>query len=155
MRSLNKVLLIGHLGSDPEVRHTPSGSAVANFRLATNESFNDRSGNRQERTEWHRIVAWAKLADICGQYLRKGNQVYIEGRIQTREWNDQQGQRRFTTEVVATNMIMLGGRGQTQGAYEAEGAEVAAPAQAASDAESGYTPDSSLDPIGEDDDLPF
>jgi len=154
MRSLNKVLLIGNLGSDPEIRHTPSGAAVANFRLATNEVYNDRSGNRQTRTEWHRIVAWAKLADICGQYLHKGNQVYIEGRIQTREWNDQQGQRRFTTEIVATNMIMLGGRTQSETAYEPEAAEVGA-AQAASDTESGYTPDSSLDPVGEDDDLPF
>jgi len=154
MRSLNKVLLIGNLGSDPEIRHTPSGAAVANFRLATNEVFNDRSGNRQTRTEWHRIVAWSKLAEICGQYLRKGRQVYIEGRIQSRQWDDQQGQRRYTTEIVATNMIMLGGRGEGEATYEPEGAEVAA-GQAASDADSGYTPDSSLDPVGEDDDLPF
>jgi single-strand DNA-binding protein len=118
MRSLNKVLLIGNLGSDPEIRHTPSGAAVANFRLATNEVFNDRSGNRQTRTEWHRIVAWSKLAEICGQYLRKGRQVYIEGRIQSRQWDDQQGQRRYTTEIVATNMIMLGGRGEGEATYE-------------------------------------
>ncbi|MCK4413980.1 MAG: single-stranded DNA-binding protein [Candidatus Eisenbacteria sp.] len=162
MRSLNKVMLIGNLGSDPEVRHTPSGSAVANFRLASNEVYTDRSGNRQTRTEWHRIVAWSKLAEICGQYLRKGRQVYIEGRLQTRQWEDQQGQKRYTTEIVALNMIMLGGRGEGETSYQPEEAGAGAVAQGARDVaqgsrdkESGYTPDSSLDPVGEDDDLPF
>jgi single-strand DNA-binding protein len=163
MRSLNKVQLIGNLGSDPEMRHTPSGTAVANFRLATNESFRDKAGNRQQRTEWHRIVAWARLAEICEQYLRKGRQVYIEGRLQTREWEDKQsGQRRWTTEIVANDMIMLGGRGE--GGYET--ADVGSAQSAADggsegrsrrggDSDGGYTQDSSLDPIGEDDDLPF
>ncbi len=101
MRSLNKVMLIGNLGADPEIRHTPGGVAVATLRLATNEVYTDRSGNRQTRTEWHRVIAWSKLAEICGQYLRKGRQVYVEGRLQTRQWDDQQGQRRYMTEVVA------------------------------------------------------
>ncbi len=154
MRSLNKVLLIGNLGSDPEIRHTPGGTPVANFRLATNEAFTDRSGNKQTRTEWHRIVAWSKLAEICGQYLKKGRQVYIEGRIQNRQWDDQQGQRRYMTEIVATNLIMLGGRAEGETSYEPEAAEVRS-GQSGADPDSGYVPDSSLDPVGEDDDLPF
>lgn len=114
MRSLNKVMLIGNLGSDPEIRHTPSGQAVVNFRLATNEVFGGRDGaERQERTEWHRVIAWGKLAEICNEYLRKGRQVYIEGRIQTRNWQDQQGNQKYMTEVVATTMMMLGGRGES------------------------------------------
>jgi single-strand DNA-binding protein len=168
MRSLNKVMLIGNLGADPEIRHTPGGSAVANFRMATTEVFKDRGGNTQQKTEWHRIVAWARLAEICEQYLRKGHRVYIEGRIQTREWEDQKsGQKRWSTEIVATNMLMLSGRGEG-GGYE--GAEVgagrasagagagdgdAAGRRGAADPDSGYTPDSSLDPIAEEDDLPF
>jgi single-strand DNA-binding protein len=164
MKGLNKVLLIGNLGRDPEMRHTPSGTPVANFTLATNESFVDRSGNRQDRTEWHRIVVWSKLAEICGQYLRKGSQVFLEGRIQTRQWEDQQGQKRSTTEVVVNNMVMLGGRGEGAGAgdYQAAAAPAAARdqggaqsgAQAGAQA-GGFTPDSSLDPVNEDDDLPF
>ncbi len=117
MRSLNRVLLIGNLGSDPEVRQVSGGQTVASFNLATNESWGGRDGQpRQERTEWHRIVLWGRLAEIAGEYLRKGRQVYLEGRLQTRQWQDQQGQKRYTTEVVAQNMILLGGRG-------AEGAE--------------------------------
>lgn len=133
MNGLNKVQLIGNLGRDPEVRHTPAGTQVANFTLATNETFNDRNGNRQERTEWHRIVVWSKLAEICGQYLSKGEKVYIEGRLQTRQWEDQQGQKRQTTEIVAQNMIMLGrggaggGQGGGQGgAYQGAGATAGA-----------------------------
>jgi single-strand DNA-binding protein len=109
--SVNKVILIGNLGKDPEVRHTPSGAAVANFSIATNESWNNREGQREERTEWHRVVAFGKLADICGQYLKKGKQVYIEGRLQTRSWEDRDGNKRYTTEVVASNMTMLGRAG--------------------------------------------
>jgi single-strand DNA-binding protein len=111
MRSLNKVLLIGNLGSDPEVRRTQSGQSVATFRLATNESWGDKSGERQERTEWHRVVAWGRLAEIVGEYMKKGRQVYVEGRVQTRQWQDQQGQTRYMTEVVAQSIMMLGGRG--------------------------------------------
>ncbi len=114
-RSLNKVLLIGNLGKDPEVRYTGAGRAVASFTLATSWRWKDQDGNDQERTEWHRIVAWGPLADICGQYLSKGKQVFIEGRIQSRDWEDADGNRRTTVEIVATDMIMLGGGGTAQG----------------------------------------
>lgn len=108
MSGVNKVILVGNLGSDPTTRYTQSGTAVANFNIATSERFNNRQGEREERTEWHRIVAWGKLAEICQQYLKKGKQVYIEGRLQTRSWEDQQGNKRYTTEVVAREMVMLG-----------------------------------------------
>jgi single-strand DNA-binding protein len=111
-RSVNKVILVGHLGADPELRYTKSGTAVANIRIATNESYNDKNtGERVERTEWHRVVAWNKLAEIVGQYLTKGRQVYIEGRLQTRQWQDNDGNTRYTTEIRASDMVMLGGRG--------------------------------------------
>ncbi|MGD8414695.1 MAG: single-stranded DNA-binding protein [Candidatus Latescibacterota bacterium] len=113
MSGVNKAILVGHLGADPELRHTQSGTPVATFRVATTERYNDRSGERQERTEWHRVVAWSKLAEICNTYLKKGKQVYIEGRIQTRQWEDQSGQTRYTTEIVANNMVMLGRAGDT------------------------------------------
>jgi single-strand DNA-binding protein len=112
MAGVNKVILIGNLGSDPQVRYTPGGQAVANFNIATSERFNNKAGEKEERTEWHRIVAWGKLAEICQQYLKKGKQVYIEGRLQTRQWEDQQGQKRQTTEIVAQNMQMLGRAGE-------------------------------------------
>ncbi len=111
MAGINKVILIGRLGSDPEVRYTPSGVAVANFSIATSEEWKDKdSGERKERTEWHRIVAWRRLGEICGEYLSKGKQVYIEGRIQTRDWEDKNGVKRYTTEIVASQMQMLGAR---------------------------------------------
>ena len=107
---VNKVILIGNLGADPEVRYTPDGVPVANFSLATSESWNDRtSGEKQERTEWHRLVLWRKLAEIAGQYLKKGSKIYVEGKLQTRSWDDQSGQKRYTTEVVANSMEMLDG----------------------------------------------
>jgi single-strand DNA-binding protein len=108
MSGVNKVILVGNLGSDPPVRYTQGGTAVANFNIATTERFNNKAGEREERTEWHRVVAWGRLAEICQQYLKKGKQVYIEGRLQTRSWEDQQGQKRYTTEVVARDMQMLG-----------------------------------------------
>ncbi len=111
-RGVNKVILIGNLGKDPEMRYTQSGTAVANFTIATTETWGGGDGGeKQEKTEWHNIVAWARLAEICGQYLTKGRQVYIEGRIQTRKWEDRDGNTRYTTEIVAQNMQMLGGRG--------------------------------------------
>ena len=113
MSGVNKVILVGHLGQDPTMRYTQSGTAVANFSLATSERFNNKQGEREDRTEWHRVVVWSKLAEICNQYLKKGKQVYIEGRLQTRSWEDQQGQKRYTTEVVANNMVMLGRAGET------------------------------------------
>jgi len=108
---VNKVILIGHLGRDPEVRYTPSGSAVANFTIATTESWTDKQGQRQDRTEWHRIVVWGKLGELCGEYLAKGRQVYVEGKLQTRQWDDRDGNKRSTTEILAQNITFLGGRG--------------------------------------------
>jgi len=110
MAGLNKAILIGNLGRDPEVRYTPSGLAVANFTIATSEAWSNKEGEKQTRTEWHRIVAFGKLGEICGEYLSKGKQVYIEGRIQTREWEDKEGNKRYTTEIVASQMLMLGTR---------------------------------------------
>src|SRR6266849_170855 len=111
--SVNKAILVGRLGRDPEVRYTTSGQAVCNFTLATDESFRDRSGERQKRTEWHRIVLWRKLAEIAQQYLKKGGLIYIEGRIQSRQWDDRDGQKRTTYEIVGTGMKFLGGRAES------------------------------------------
>ncbi len=111
-RGINKVILVGNLGADPEVRYTAGGSAVANLRVATAESWKDKqSGEMQERTEWHRVVLFGRLGEIAGEYLKKGSQVYLEGRLQTRKWEDRDGNERFTTEIVANEMQMLGGRG--------------------------------------------
>ena len=111
MASVNKVIIVGNVGRDPELRYTQSGQPVASFSIATNERFKDKDGNWKDRTEWHRIVAWARLAEICGEYLRKGSQVYVEGRIQTRDWEDKEGNKRQTTEIIALGMQMLGRRG--------------------------------------------
>jgi len=115
MASVNKVILVGNLGRDPELRYTQSGQAVANFTLATTERFSNRDGDRQERTEWHRIVAWGRTAELCAQYLSKGRSVYIEGRLQTREWEDKEGQKRRTTEITAQTVQFLGGSGSGGG----------------------------------------
>jgi single-strand DNA-binding protein len=116
MSSLNKVMLIGNLGKDPEIRYTQDGSPVASFSLATSETWTDKSGNRQEHTEWHNIVAWTRLAELSKRYLSKGRQVYIEGRLRTREWSDKDGNKRRTTEVIASQMVLLGARQQAEGA---------------------------------------
>jgi len=120
MAGVNKVILVGNLGRDPEVRYTKNGQAVATFSLATTEKWKNREGEREDKTEWHRIVAWGKLGEICGEYLSKGKQVYIEGRLQTRQWEDNDGYKRSTTEIVAGNMVMLGAQsgGQSPGASE-------------------------------------
>lgn len=116
---VNKVILIGNLGADPEIRYTPAGVAVATFRMATTERFKGNDGEAQEHTEWHRVVAWARLAEICGEYLKKGAKVYIEGKIATRKWTDQQGEEHYTTEIIAREMKMLSGRsGQAPGPEE-------------------------------------
>lgn len=120
---VNKVMLIGRLGRDPEMRYTPAGTPVCNFTLATNEVYRDRSGERQERTEWHRIVAWARLAEQCSQLLSKGNLAYIEGRLQTREWDDRDGNRRRTTEIVAQRMRTLTPKGERALEMESPGPE--------------------------------
>jgi single-strand DNA-binding protein len=108
--SINKVILIGRLGQDPELKYTPSGSAVCNFSLATSESWADKSGQKQEKTEWHRIVVWGKLAELCNQYLAKGRQAFVEGSLQTRSWEGKDGQKRYTTEINARNIQFLGGQ---------------------------------------------
>lgn len=110
MASVNKVILIGNLGKDPEVRYMPSGEAIANISVATTDSWKDKSGEKQEKTEWHRVSFFGKLAEIVGEYLKKGSQVYVEGRLQTRKWQDKEGQDKYTTEIVADRMQMLGGR---------------------------------------------
>lgn len=112
---INKAILIGNLGSDPEVRYTQSGAAVANFTIATTEKWKGQDGQMQEQTEWHRIVAFARLGEICGEYLSKGSKVYIEGRIQTRKWEDKDGNSRYTTEIVAREMKMLDSKGASSG----------------------------------------
>jgi len=150
--SVNKVILVGNLGKKPELRYTPGGQAVANFTLATNERFGGKDGQpAQERTEWHRIVVWGRTAENCGQYLDKGRQVYIEGRLQTREWQDKEGQKRQTTEVVATTVQFLGGKGGDGGMGGAMGGDERASVGAAS---SGPADDFG-DAGGGDDDLPF
>jgi single-strand DNA-binding protein len=111
MASLNKVMLIGNLGKDPEVRAIPSGVKVANFSIATSENYTGKDGNKVEKTEWHNIVMWRGLAEVAEKYLKKGSQVFVEGRLQTRSWDDQSGQKKYMTEIVADNMVMLGGRG--------------------------------------------
>ncbi len=152
-RGVNKVTLIGNLGADPEVRYTANGSAVANIRLATAESWRDKeSGEQQERTEWHRVVFFSRLAEIVGEYLKKGSQVYIEGRLQTRKWQDRDGNDRYTTEIVANDMQMLGGRGGAPGgdSHDSGSNHGRPPAAAAGGADSSEPP---MDDF--DDDIPF
>ncbi|HET7208242.1 MAG TPA: single-stranded DNA-binding protein [Terriglobales bacterium] len=116
MKSVNKVILIGNLGKDPEVKYTPSGTPVAKLTLATNERFKDKGGEWQDRTEWHNVVLWQRLAEIAGEYLKKGSKVYIEGRLQTRSWDDKNtNQKKYMTEIVAQDLVLLGGRGETGG----------------------------------------
>lgn len=122
MNSVNKVILIGHLGKDPEVRYTPQGQAVASFSLATSEKWNDRGGQKQEKTEWHNIVAWGKTGEICGQYLRKGSPAYVEGKITTRLWDDRDGNKHYKTEIVAHHVIFLA-QNQGQQGYQPHGFE--------------------------------
>jgi single-strand DNA-binding protein len=110
MASINKVMLIGNLGKDPEIRYMPSGDAIANLTLATTENWKDKSGEKQERTEWHRVSMFGRLAEVAGEYLKKGSSIYIEGKLQTRKWQDKDGNDRYTTEIVANEMKMLGGR---------------------------------------------
>jgi single-strand DNA-binding protein len=119
--SVNKVILVGNLGKDPELRYTPSGAAVATFSLATTERYKDRDGNRQEKTEWHNVVVWRQLAEICGKFLHKGKQVYIEGKIQTRSYDDRDGNKRYITEIVADQMQMLGRAGDEGGGGQGGG----------------------------------
>ena len=156
--SVNKEILVGRLGRDPETRYTSGGQAVANFTLATDETFKDRSGERQKRTEWHRIVLWGKLAEITQQYLKKGMLVYIEGRIQTRQWEDKRdGQKRSTTEIVANVMRMLTSRaeGAAAGASGGMGAGHGRPADPDFEAAGGMEEPGPMGPEISDEDIPF
>ena len=122
--SVNKVIILGRLGQDPELKYTAGGSAVCNFSLATNESWTDRNGQKQERTEWHRVVVWGKLAELCNQYLGKGRQAFVEGKLSTRSWEDQQGQKRYTTEINASTVQFLGaGTSPSQGMNQSNNSE--------------------------------
>jgi len=158
MASVNKVILIGNLGRDPEVRYMPSGSAICNLRIATTRTWKDKtSGDRQEETEWHSVALFDRLAEIAGEYLKKGRSVYIEGRLRTRKWTDKEGQERYTTEVVATDMVLLGSRdGGGAGAADEGGAATprsAPPARSAPAAKPAAKPATGFDDM--DDDIPF
>jgi single-strand DNA-binding protein len=145
-RGVNKVILVGNLGKDPEVRYMPNGNAVANLTLATTESWKDKqTGDQQEKTEWHRIVMFRRLAEIAGEYLKKGSQVYIEGKLQTRKWQDNSGNDRYTTEIVADEMQMLGSRGGGSAGFANNSAPAKSSAPAAAEAA----------PADFDDDIPF
>jgi single-strand DNA-binding protein len=144
-RGVNKVILVGNLGKDPEVRYMPNGNAVANLTLATTESWKDKqTGDQQEKTEWHRIVMFRRLAEIAGEYLKKGSQIYIEGKLQTRKWQDNSGNDRYTTEIVANEMQMLGGRGGGSTGFADNAAPVPASASVSESAPADF-----------DDDIPF
>jgi len=147
MASLNKVMLIGNLGKDPEVRYTPGGTAVASFSLATSEKFKNKNGEFEEKTEWHNVVLWGRQAEIAGEYLAKGRTVYIEGRLQTRKWQDKEGRDRWSTEVVGERMQMLGGKGEGGGGRSG----------GRGDQESGFGGGPAYDEpaFNPDDDIPF
>lgn len=143
MASVNKVILVGNLGADPELRYTPGGRAVVNFSMATTRSWNSKDGEKKEETEWHRIVAWDKLAEICGEYLKKGSPLFIEGRLQTRSWEDKSGAKRWSTEIVALEMQMLGQRQSSE------------PREVANTPSAPAPPDDMPSTFEADDDLPF
>jgi single-strand DNA-binding protein len=156
MASVNKVIIIGNLGRDPETRYMPEGGAITNISVATTESWKDKNGEKQEKTEWHRVAFFGKLAEIAGEYLKKGSQVYVEGRLQTRKWQDKDGQDKYMTEIVANQMQMLGSR---QGMGGSGGAEREAPAER----EGGGAPKAAAKPAAKsvgkfddfEDDIPF
>ena len=154
MASVNKVILVGNLGRDPETRYMPEGGAVTNISIATTDAWKDKNGEKQEKTEWHRVAFFGKLAEIAGEYLKKGSQVYVEGRLQTRKWQDKDGQDRYTTEIVADRMQMLGSRqgmggGEREGGGDREGASRPAAAKPAAGKPAG----SKFDDF--EDDIPF
>jgi len=154
MSGVNKVIIVGRLGKDPEVRYTSNGQAVAQINLATSESWNDKNGQKQERTEWHRVSFFGRQAEVVGEYLKKGSQIYVEGRIQTRKWQDKEGQDRYTTEIVADRMQMLGGKSSGGGSFEVvENRPAASSGGAAAPAKAAPAAKGSFDNF--DDDIPF
>ena len=159
MSGVNKVIIVGRLGGDPEVRYTPGGQAVAKLSVATSENWKDKEGQKQERTEWHRVVVWGKMAEVCGQHLSKGRQVYVEGRLQTRSWDDKTtGQKKYSTEIVANTVQFLGGAGA--GAGQSTGTGVTdrvtntrgEESQAAPTGDTGFVPEPAFD---SDEEIPF
>jgi single-strand DNA-binding protein len=157
MASVNKVILVGNLGRDPETRYTTAGEAVTNIRLATTDTWKDKSGEKQERTEWHSIVFFGRQAEIAGEYLKKGRQIYVEGRLQTRKWQDKEGQDRYTTEIVADRMQMLGNREGGSAPMASEPPDHGAPAEPRGEARAGGKGSApakkNVDDL--DDDIPF
>jgi single-strand DNA-binding protein len=153
--TVNRVILVGRLGKDPELKYTPSGAPVAKFSLATDESFKDKTGEKQEHTEWHNIVAWNKLAEICGEYLTKGKLVYIEGSIRSRQWQDQTGNKRTSYEIIARNMQMLGSRAESERAPAAAMDRPAAPRPAQAPPSPPAEPVPPSEPEISDEDIPF
>jgi len=159
-KSVNKVILIGNLGKDPEVKYTPQGTPVAKITVATNERFKDKDGNWQDRTEWHNVTLWQRLAEIAGEYLKKGGKVYIEGRLQTRSWDDKTtGQKKYMTEIVASDLVLLGGRGEGAGGEYAGKSRSASPSPAGGNGFDQSMPEPEHVGAGSgpitDDDIPF
>ncbi len=145
MAGVNKVIILGNLGKDPEMRYQPSGGAIANFNVATSETFKDKDGNKQERTEWHRVVLFGRTAEVAGEYLRKGSTAYIEGRLQTRKWTDKEGQERYTTEIVGDRLQLVGGRNGGQANHnEEEDAPRGTSRQQSGNQHSAHTQDSTV-----------
>ncbi|MEW5702881.1 MAG: single-stranded DNA-binding protein [Candidatus Zixiibacteriota bacterium] len=153
MASLNKVMLIGNLGVDPELKYTPGGQAVATFRIATSRQWKDKDGNSQEDTQWHNIKVWGRSAEVAQQYLKKGRQIYVEGRIETRQYDDKDGNRKYFTEIVSERFLMLGSKRDDTGGGEVD--YDAAADSASRPASRGYSSPAPKPPAGEDDDLPF
>jgi single-strand DNA-binding protein len=155
-RGINKVIIVGNVGGDPETRYMPSGSAVTNLTIATNESWKDKAtGEQKERTEWHRVAMFNRLAEIAAEYLRKGSQVYIEGKLRTRKWQDKSGQDRYTTEIIADEMQMLGGRGGSSGGNFGSGQQGDASSGGNQQGQSGSNAPPQPGPDDFDDDIPF
>ncbi len=157
-RGVNKVILIGHIGGDPEVRYMPNGNAVATISVATTEAWKDKqTGEKQERTEWHRVVCFNRLGEIVGEYVRKGSKLYVEGSLRTRKWQDPQGQDRYTTEIVASDIQMLDGKGMATGSQDMPAQQAYQPAQTSRPQASAPSPSSAPQEIFEelDDDIPF
>ncbi len=151
--SVNKVILIGRLGKDPETRYMTNGEAVTNATLATSENWKDKSGEKQEKTEWHNLVFYRRLAEIAGEYLKKGSQIYVEGKLQTRKWQTKEGQDRYTTEIIVNEMTMLGGKSSGAGSFEVVEKPTASSGSAAAPAKAAPAAKSSFDNF--DDDIPF
>lgn len=155
MGTVNKVIIVGNLGRDAEVRYTPGGAAVATLSLATTDIWNDKAGQRQEKTEWHRVVLWGKQAETLAEYLTKGRQIYVEGRLQTRQWDDKDGNKRYTTEIRSDRVVLLGGRGGSTGEGSGGGGDYGSPRSSGSSSSSSTSDGPPGPPELTEDDIPF